>query len=926
MRKKIIALLIAMLMVITLVPMTVFADTLETTSFTEAGGTVELSGHKPFSVTYEFPDGTDIAVSTVAFNGTANPPGNPSLSGHDFIGWSMGTDGKNGIITKVKGDITVVAQFKVREYEVSFISGGGSPTPVKQIVLDGGKATKPTDPEKTGFAFAGWYYNNNLWDFENNKVTQNITLCAGWTVLHKVTFDSKGGTPVGSQDVINGGKVTKPADPLYPGHEFKFWYYKWNGEHIYDFSSPVHFSFTLYAKWKLIDYSVTYDANGATGGSVPSGGTGYHIGEDVRVQGVGNLEKTGHTFGGWSWNGAAYQENSTVEIGTEDVVLTAIWEPIDYSVKYHANGATSGTAPADATYHIYNEVIVAGGGDLAIDGYDFIGWNTKEDGSGTSYQGGNTFEMGTSDVDLYAQWEIRTFKVEFFEKDGTTLIETKTVPWNTEAGAPSASDITGYIFEEWVLTGTNGDETDSLTNVKEDIKAVASYKPISYTVTYDKNGGDGDAMGGSTHIYDVPKELTKNDYSKAGHDFAGWAESKDASVAEYEDEDDVLNLTDENGKIVPLYAVWAIKQFDVTFYKQDGTTVIEQQKVDWNAAAKTVEAPSIPGYAFDKWILKGYDDTESTSLVHVKEKIDAVASYIKNGYTVTFLDYNGTVLGTDGVLYGEGATAPEEMPAREGYTFVGWDKAFNKVTGNLTVTAQYEINTYTVKFVDFDGRELKSQSVNWNASATAPANPAFTGFTFTGWDKAFDKVTSDLTVTAQYAINKYTVKFVDFDGKELSVQTVNWNTAATAPTSPTFMGYTFTGWDKAFDKVTSDLTVTAQYAINKYTVKFVDYDGKELSVQSVNWSTAATAPTNPTRTGYTFSGWDKAFNSITSDLTVTAQYKQNAIIDDEGVPKTYDDTQAFPWWWIVAAAGLIGAIVWIIVSQMKKHKHSGDAV
>lgn len=817
-----------------------------------------------------------------------------------------------------------------------------------------------------------------------------------------VTFHPENGSNTFSVEVDRGTVVARPADPDYPGHTLVNWHDWWGN--VWDFSSSQVWNDThLFAGWDWIDYSVTYDGNGATSGSAPSGGTGYHIDDDVSVQGVGNLEKTGHTFGGWSWNGATYQAGNKVTIGTENVVLKAIWEPINYSVKYYANGATSGDVPADATYHIDNEVTVAGHGNLAKDGYefdgwnteaggggesrsegssfpmgdsnvdlyaqwipnyyveyyangasgtvptdstiyhtgntvtvagegglvfdghDFIGWDTKEDGSGDRYYEDGSFDMGSSNVKLYAQWKLKEFEVKFYKEDGATLIETKTVPWNTDAGAPSAPDITGYSFDEWVLTGTNADEEDSLTNVKEDIKAVASYEPISYTVTYDKNGGDGGAMDGSTHIYDVAKNLTANGYNKDGHTFAGWATSAESSSAKYGDGESVTNLADADKAIVPLYAVWNINQFDVTFYKQDGTTVIEQQKVNWDDAAQSVEAPSIPGYAFDKWVLEGDDDAESNSLTHVKENIKAVASYIKNGYTVTFLDYDGTVLGTDGVLYGEAATAPEETPARVGYTFTSWDKAFDNVTSNMTVTAQYAINTYTVKFVDFNGRELKTQTVNWNTAATAPANPTFTGYTFTGWDKAFDKVTSDLTVTAQYAINKYTVKFVDFDGKELSVQTVNWNTAATAPANPTYTGYTFTSWDKAFDKVTSDLTVTAQYAINKYTVKFVDYDGKELSVQTVNWGTAAIKPSDPIRWKYTFTGWDKAFNYVTSDLTVTAQYK-SASLSDEDVPKTYDDSQSFPWGWIVAAAGLIGAIVWIVLSQMKKHKHTGDAI
>ena len=270
------------------------------------------------------------------------------------------------------------------------------------------------------------------------------------------------------------------------------------------------------------------------------------------------------------------------------------------------------------------------------------------------------------------------------------------------------------------------------------------------------------------------------------------------------------------------------------------------------------------------------------------------------------------------------------------YKFTGWSgdatakTATTTVTmdANKSVTANFLHISYTVNFVDFDGVELGKQIILWGKAAVAPVNPTRTGYTFTGWDKAFDNVTGNLTVTAQYEINTFTVKFVDHDGEELKSQTVNWSTAATAPTNPTRTGYSFTGWDKTFDKVTDDLTVTAQYAINTFTVKFVDHDGEELDSQSVNWGTAAIAPTNPTHAGYTFTGWDKAFNNVTDNLTVTAQYKQNETVslDDSDIPKTYDDSQVFPWWWIVVAAALIGAIVWIIISQARKHKNTGDAV
>ena len=245
-------------------------------------------------------------------------------------------------------------------------------------------------------------------------------------------------------------------------------------------------------------------------------------------------------------------------------------------------------------------------------------------------------------------------------------------------------------------------------------------------------------------------------------------------------------------------------------------------------------------------------------------------------YSVTFTDWDGTVLSTQQVLHGSAATAPAN-PTREGYTFNGWSTDFSNVTSDLTVIAQYSINTYTVTFKDWDGTTLKVQTVNHGSAATAPANPTREGYTFTGWSTDFSNVTSDLTVIAQYSINTYTVTFKDWDGTTLKVQTVNHGSAATAPANPTREGYTFTGWSTDFSNVTSDLTVIAQYSINTYTVTFKDWDGTTLKVQTVNHGSAATAPANPTREGYTFVGWDKPFDCITADTVVTAVYEQDEI-------------------------------------------------
>ena len=246
-------------------------------------------------------------------------------------------------------------------------------------------------------------------------------------------------------------------------------------------------------------------------------------------------------------------------------------------------------------------------------------------------------------------------------------------------------------------------------------------------------------------------------------------------------------------------------------------------------------------------------------------------------YTVTFVDWDWRVLKTQNVNYGSSATPPAN-PTRTGYTFTGWSGSYTNVTSNRTIMAQYAINTYSVTFVDWDGQVLKTQNVNYGASATTPANPTRTGYTFTGWSGYYTNVTSNSTITAEYARNTYTATFVDWDGRVLKTQNVYYGASASPPANPTRTGYTFTGWSGYYTNVTSNSTITAQYAINTHTVTFEDWDGTVLETQSVSSGGSATPPADPTRTGYTFTGWLGTYENITSDSRVKALYEINEYI------------------------------------------------
>ena len=194
---------------------------------------------------------------------------------------------------------------------------------------------------------------------------------------------------------------------------------------------------------------------------------------------------------------------------------------------------------------------------------------------------------------------------------------------------------------------------------------------------------------------------------------------------------------------------------------------------------------------------------------------------------------------------------PNNSSNDEGYGMVvgdyngQWnDVAMTTGSYNLCVVLELELTYHTVTFKDWNGTVLKTQQVEHGKAATAPANPTRTGYTFTGWDKAFTNVTADLVVTAQYSANTYTVTFKDWNGTVLKTQQVQYGGAATAPANPTRTGYTFTGWDKAFTNVTANLVVTAQYVQNEPVSTPVPSDAPQIVVESKTTSAGSTVAVN----------------------------------------------------------------------------------
>ena len=233
------------------------------------------------------------------------------------------------------------------------------------------------------------------------------------------------------------------------------------------------------------------------------------------------------------------------------------------------------------------------------------------------------------------------------------------------------------------------------------------------------------------------------------------------------------------------------------------------------------------------------------------------------------------------------ATRPDAPAATPGYTFGGWNKAdgtawdyaSDKVTDNITLYAKWAANTYTIAFDTTGGSEIAPITQDYGTQIAVPEAPTREGYTFTGWDREIPTTmpAENMTITAKWKVNQYTITFDTNGGSEITPITQDYGTAITAPANPTREGYTFIGWDKEIPTTmpAENMTVTAQWEINQYKITFDTNGGSEIAPITQDYGTAITAPADPTREGYTFIGWDMEIPTTmpAENITLKAQWK-----------------------------------------------------
>ncbi|AQR94497.1 beta strand repeat-containing protein [Clostridium saccharoperbutylacetonicum] len=503
---------------------------------------------------------------------------------------------------------------------------------------------------KTGYTFAGWNTaaNGSGTDYAAGSgtfsIAANTTLYAKWTPVpttYTVTYNGNGNTggtvPTDSTSYTSGTTVTAASNSgnlVKTGYTFAGWNTAANGSGTDYAAGSGTFSIaantTLYAKWTAVPttYTVTYDGNGNTGGTVPTdstddifiqnprlasstynvmyngnGNTGGTVPTDstsytsgtivTAASNSGNLVKTGYTFAGWNTaangSGTDYAAGSGTFSIAANTTLYAKWTPVPttYTVTYNGNGNTGGTVPTDSTSYTSGTTVTAASnsGNLVKTGYTFAGWNTAANGSGTDYAAGSgTFSIAANTT-LYAKWTaVPTTYTVTYDGNGNTggTVPTDSTSYTGGQTVTAASNSgslvkTGYTFAGW-NTAANGSGTDYAVGsgtfsivANTTLYAKWTAVPTTYTVTYDGNGNTGGTVPTDSASYTSGQTVTAASNSgnlvKTGYTFAGWNTLANGSGTDYAAGSGTFSIAANT----TLYAKWTPVSTYTATLSQTGT-------------------------------------------------------------------------------------------------------------------------------------------------------------------------------------------------------------------------------------------------------------------------------------------------------------------------------------------------------------------
>ena len=815
-------------------------------SITSIELTAKWTEKSSFTVKYEddiFPSKTVGWLSTDLY-----PQAEPAKEGYAFEGWSLTKDGEaiadGSTYADLAGDddsVTAVTLYPIwtevgeGQVVVKYDTVGGTIIPDKITTADAAGLLPAQNPEKTGYIFAAWTFDDE--EIDNSTVYQTlategqktITLVAKWeTKKYTITYDVKMPDQTGDysdkqKEWAETGLIPKD-EPKYPGSTFIGWYYG-----------------------------------------------------DVKVSdedSVSTLAPNNHL------------EGSTLP-------LTAKWTKKQYSVEYDTAG---GTYVEPKTGLFYESANLFPTTNPVLEGYNCIGWSHGQTAVSKDTKVGDLLDSEESrSITLKAVYEAKTgYTVKYDTTGGSSVADLNNVSWNQENLIPAENPTKkGFSFAGWICGRVKVSETTRYGAVATSDQAgsfvtmVAEWTPIKSTIVYKDGTNDydwGEENHPTTYTYGVPQNLV--DGTKANTVFYGWfRDSKftgtrvnELTATEEANADNQIVLY---GKWVPIYAI------TVSANPAEGGTVTGGGNYE-EGAEVSVTATTTKGYIFKGW--KEGDDTVSTDATYIFNATGArtlVANFVPE-YVVT-LSANPTEGGTvtGGGTYESGTEVTVTATAAEGYVFKGWKEGNDTVstdatytfnaTGTRTLVAVFEevipeADVYEINVLASPkegGTVTGSGNYTEGATVTVTAEAA-DGYVFEGWKE-------DTSATAD---TDSTVK------KMRSSNSENTNDFVSLETTYKFEARKTIKLMAIFEKETKetdmfDLTLTAEPAEGGTVTGDGKYEG---GTEATVTATAAE--------GYVFKGWrdgeeivctEETYSfDMESDRQLVAVFEKKGTQDDQG--------------------------------------------
>jgi uncharacterized repeat protein (TIGR02543 family) len=821
---------------------------------------------------------------------------------------------------------------------------GGTPTGETITALDASGAA--LSPAKSCYIAAGsgscvitGLTNNTTYKFVSSAsntsgTSANSAAVSGTPLPWLVTYSPESGTVSPATDNFNYPFANSLPTPIRAGYTFVGWYdTRTSGTLIGQGgdSYTVTRATTFYARWVPVTYTIRYDSNTASGGTVPSQGS-YATGGSayVIVGNTGSLIKPGYTFGGW--NTAANGSGTTYAIGFQDtatinIVLYAQWTPIAYSVTYALNGG-SGTTPTQSAVNYQQQFTLASISGITRTGYTFAGWSD----STATYLAGATYTAGLSNIVLTAQWTVNKYLVTYDPNGATGRATDTSTLYTYGTSALTLTTVgtmvkTGYSFAGWSTTN-NGSVISGTYTPTGPITLYAIWSANNYTIVFRSNYGT-PSTSNETITAGTPKALNANAFTRSGFIFSNWSVDTSGVGTTYTDSQVVTLFGNLN-----LYAQWTIAKPDtptvsaVTAGNESATVTVSSAGTGGaptsyivtaqpGGATCSINAPatscSIAGltngtpYTFKAVAINSSGTSGSSA---------SSSAVTPRPFTVSYNPGDGATSDTSTDYYSVGDPLTLPGATKAGYTFAGWFTASSggsligpagaaySPTDSITLYAQWTGIAYTITYnangADTGTAPASGTYVNGGSAYSIAGNSGSlvrAGYTFVGWNTASSGLGTNYAASASYSTGASLSLYAKWSAAPLSLTYVANGGTGTLPNVATkYVGDSFTvvasnvltkagsnfaGWTDGRNTYTGGAvytmgtrseTLTAVWVgiINTFTYD-LNFAGAPANPTEANHAVndTFTVAAGGTRTGYNFAGWNDGSNTYQAGATYT---------------------------------------------------------